>query len=139
MAVGYADILEALRDYEPRVLAYTDQLLNHFGETAGEPVNVTDWFNFYSFDIMGDLTWGKSFNMLRDGVKHYFMTSLHEDMKNLGLFSHMLWLFPIVKITPVLNYEHKRFWDWLRTQVAERKKVHLALPFPHTQFSDGNR
>ena len=72
---------------------------------------------------MGDLAWGKSFNMLKDGVKHYFMKSLHSDMANIGLFSHSLWLFPIFKVTPVLNYEHKRFWKWVNAQVAERRAV----------------
>lgn len=67
------DIEIALRDYEPRVINYTDQLLCQIQATAGRPINVTDWFNFYSFDVMGDLAFGKSFNMLKDGVKHYFV------------------------------------------------------------------
>jgi cytochrome P450 len=120
--------LKALREYEPRVTAYTDQLLSHFSKSEGKPVNVTDWFNFYSFDVMGDLAWGKSFGMLQHGEKHYFMKSLHADMKNIGLFSHLLWLFPIVKALPILNYEHKRFWKWVHAQVNERKQVRRPLP-----------
>jgi len=98
-------------------------LLAHIEKTKGQSVNVTDWFNFYSFDVMGDLAFGKSFGMLKEGIKHYFMTSLHADMTNIGIFSHMLWLFPLFKVTPVLNYEHKRFWKWVYAQVEERKKV----------------
>ena len=58
---------------------YTNQLLARIEATKGSPINMSDWFNFYSFDVMGDLAFGKSFNMLRDGVKHYFMTCLHAD------------------------------------------------------------
>ncbi|KAH7009562.1 benzoate 4-monooxygenase cytochrome P450 [Ilyonectria destructans] len=119
---------KALRDYEPRVVDYTDQLLAHFKASEGRPINVTDWFNFYSFDVMGDLAWGKSFNMLQDGVKHYFMKSLHADMTSIGLFSHALWLFPIFKVTPFLNYEHKRFWKWVNAQVAERRAMTPSRP-----------
>jgi cytochrome P450 len=113
----------ALRDYEPRVTAYTDQLLDHFKQTEGKPVNVTDWFNFYSFDVMGDLAWGKSFGMLQAGVKHYFMNALHASMTNVGLFSHLVWLVPLFKATPILNRDDLVFWDWVNTQVKERKKV----------------
>ncbi|KAF8851331.1 averantin oxidoreductase [Acephala macrosclerotiorum] len=119
---------KALRDYEPRVTSYTTQLLSHLSTTANKPVNVTDWFNFYSFDVMGDLAWGKSFNMLRDGTKHYFMKSLHADMTNIGLFSHLVWLFPLFKATPGLNYEHIRFQNWTKAQVAERRANKPNVP-----------
>lgn len=118
----------ALRDYEPRVIRHANNLLEHLARTEGHPVNVSDWFNFFSFDVMGDLAWGKSFNMLRDGIKHYFMVVLHADMTNIGLFSHMLWLFPIFKATPILNAEHRRFWDWLKVQVSERRQKEPELP-----------
>jgi hypothetical protein len=87
---------------------------------------MTTWFNFYSFDVMGDMAFGKSFNMLRDGVKHYFMIALHANMVNIGLFSHMLYLFPIFKNTPILNYEHKKNEAWIIDQVEARKKVSIS-------------
>ncbi|PYH91424.1 cytochrome p450 monooxygenase [Aspergillus ellipticus CBS 707.79] len=114
---------KALRDYEPRVAHYTDQLLAHLEETKGKPINMSDWFSFYSFDVMGDLAFGKSFDMLQTGVKHYFMNSLHADMTNVGVLGHLPWIFPIFKVTPGLNYEHKRFWEWVDKQVEERKKT----------------
>ncbi|PYI12717.1 benzoate 4-monooxygenase cytochrome P450 [Aspergillus sclerotiicarbonarius CBS 121057] len=119
---------KSLRDYEPRVARYTDQLLAHLEETKGQPINVSDWFNFYSFDVMGDLAFGKSFNMLQNGVKHYFMTSLHADMTNVGVLGRLPWLFPIFKATPVVNYEHKRFWEWVDKQVDDRKKTTPEKP-----------
>jgi hypothetical protein len=38
--------------------------------TIGKPMNVTKWFKFYSFDVMGDLAFGKSYKMLESGQKH---------------------------------------------------------------------
>ncbi|PWY70995.1 benzoate 4-monooxygenase cytochrome P450 [Aspergillus heteromorphus CBS 117.55] len=119
---------KALRDYEPRVARYADQLLAHIDETQGKPINVSDWFSFYSFDVLGDLAFGKSFDMLQTGTKHYFMTSLHADMTNVGVLGHLPWIFPIFKATPVLNYEHKRFWRWVDEQVEGRKKITPAQP-----------
>jgi len=109
------------------VTSYTAQLLDKIASSEGKPINATDWFNFYSFDLMGDLGWSKSFGMLRNGVKHYFMKSLHDDMTHVGLLSHVVWLFPFFKSTPVLNATHLKFWGWVNAQVSERRKVSLTL------------
>lgn len=105
------------------MIEYTDQLLAQLKKLEDKPANVTDWFNFYSFDVMGDLAWGKSFGMLRDGVKHYFMNSLHASMINVGVLSHLMWFFPLFKALPILNYEYNMFWKWVTAQVEERKEV----------------
>ncbi|KAH7014166.1 cytochrome P450 [Microdochium trichocladiopsis] len=109
------------KDYEPRVTNYTSQLLGKIARSEGKPLNVSDWFNFYSFDVMGDLAWGKSFGMLRDGIKHYFMKSLHADMTSVGIFTHLVWLFPIFKATPILNATHLEFWGWVNSQMKPEK------------------
>lgn len=118
----------ALRDYEPRVTGYTDELMVQLEKMEGTPVNVSDWFNFYSFDVMGDLAWAKSFGMVKGGIKHYFMNALHANMKSFGFFSHMLWLFPIFTATPILNADFHRFWNWVIAQVNARREV--LFPFP---------
>ncbi|KAJ4248829.1 hypothetical protein NW762_012667 [Fusarium torreyae] len=113
---------KALRDYEPRVTQYTSQLLDRLSELQGTPINASEWFNFYSFDVMGDLAFGKSFDMLRGGVKHYFMISLHESMKMVGYVAHMTWIFPFLKMIPAVDAETKKFWAWCESQVQERSK-----------------
>lgn len=103
----------ALRDYEPRVAHYTDQLIAAIERSLGKPMNVTDWFNYYSFDIMGDLSFGKSFNMLVDGKAAYILKQLHSDMKSIGLFSRLTWLFPFFKRIPGLNADYLNHWSWI--------------------------
>ncbi|KAM5344051.1 hypothetical protein ACJ41O_012588 [Fusarium nematophilum] len=119
---------QALRDYEPRVTRYTSQLLAQLSSLDGTPVNAADWFNFYSFDVMGDLAFGKSFNMLRDGVKHYFMKALHDSMTLNGYLSHVSWIYPFVKLIPAVNAENLRFWTWCEKQVEERSKIKPEKP-----------
>lgn len=116
-------MLLALRDYEPRVAKYTDQLLARLEKTKGTSIDMTTWFNFYTFDVMGDMAFGKPFNMLRDGVKHYFMKTLHQSTATIATFSRMLYLFPLFKNTPILNFEQKRMEAWVKDQVEARKKV----------------
>ncbi|KAL2826293.1 cytochrome P450 [Aspergillus cavernicola] len=113
---------KALRDYEPRVSHYTEQLLAAIGERVGGPMDMASWFNYYSLDVMGDLSFGKPFNMLIDGQDTYFSKQQHADMKTIGLFSHLTWLFPFFKRIPVVNAEYVRFWGWVGEQVEERIK-----------------
>lgn len=106
-------------------------------------MDVSRWFNYYSFDVMGDLSFGKSFDMLVDGKDAYILKQLHADMKNVGLFSHLTWLFPFFKRIPVLNTDYLRFWSWVDKRVEERIQVsHIPLEEPwekKKQFLTNNR
>ncbi|KAH8734278.1 benzoate 4-monooxygenase cytochrome P450 [Ilyonectria robusta] len=120
--------VKALRDYEPRVVKYTSQLLGRIEETQGIPLDASQWFNFYSFDLMSDLAFGKSFNMLRDGVGHRFMKLVHKHMVLAGVFSHLIWMFPLFRAMPLANREDIDFQDWLIQQVQHREKNRPDVP-----------
>lgn len=91
--------------------------------SKGEPLDVATLFNFYSFDVMGDLAFGKGFDMLKEGVVHYYMESVHANMLAVSAFSHLVWIFPLLKAIPGLNGEHLRFQAWLEEQVRLRRQV----------------
>lgn len=59
----------ALRDYESRVLGHADTLVRQLQARSGQEVDASLWFNFYSFDVMGDLAFGSSFDVLASGKK----------------------------------------------------------------------
>ncbi|KAF2757755.1 benzoate 4-monooxygenase cytochrome P450 [Pseudovirgaria hyperparasitica] len=118
----------ALRHYEPRVVKYTNQLLSQIEKHAGKPMNMSDWFNFYSFDIMGDLAFGAQFDMLKDGVKHYFMVALHGFVKAVGILSYAIWIIPVFRLMPVLNAEDQKFWKWVGQQIDKRRQTRLERP-----------
>ncbi|KAL3442746.1 cytochrome P450 monooxygenase [Aspergillus insuetus] len=118
----------ALRDYEPRVSHYTNQLIDAIGKNVGRPMNMAKWFNYYSFDVMGDMAFGKPFDMLIDGKDTYFSLQLHEDMKAIGLFSHLTWLFPFFKRVPLVNADYLKFWAWVGEQVDRRIKNPPKIP-----------
>ncbi|KAE8375424.1 cytochrome P450 [Aspergillus bertholletiae] len=113
---------KALRDYEPRVSSYIVQLLEAVRKNVGNPMDMAKWFNYYSFDVMGDLSFGKPFDMLVGGQDTYFSKQVHADMKSVGLFSHLTWLFPFFKRIPILNAEFIKFWNWIEGRVEERIK-----------------
>lgn len=118
----------ALKSYEPRVSIYTDKLLQRVEANLGMPFDASLWFNFYSFDVMGDLSFGKSFNMLGNGIVHYYMKSLHDFMQLLGAIGHVMWVFQIFKRTPLVNAEEKKSKAWVQKQVTERMQNDPEYP-----------
>jgi len=75
----------ALRGYERRIETHGDELVRQIGAFSSGGVDVSKWFNLYSFDVMGDLAFGKSFGMLQSGEEHYAVKLLQEGMEPMGL------------------------------------------------------
>lgn len=123
---------KALRNYEPRVAHYTDKLLarveSHVEDGKKRPLNASLWFNFYSFDVMGDLSLGESFGMLDRGESHFAMRTLHGFMFMLGIFSHVMWAFRIIGNLPIVGAENVRFKAWVAEQVKKRIENPPEIP-----------
>lgn len=66
----------ALKSQEAVIQSYVMLLMIRFQEMAvsegpkGGVVNVSDWFNYLTFDIVGDLGFGESFNCLKNSESH---------------------------------------------------------------------
>ncbi|KAL2783866.1 benzoate 4-monooxygenase cytochrome P450 [Aspergillus keveii] len=121
---------KALREYSPRVRQHAIRLHEVIEQSINnsQPLDVTQWFNYYSFDVMGDLAFGKSFNMLAGGGDHYFVSMIHENMRYVGHLGPLVWLFPLFSRIPVLNWEILRFWRFVAGQIAERRKNPPSSP-----------
>jgi hypothetical protein len=76
---------KALRGYEKRIEPYVDELMSKIQEFKGKPVDVGKWFNFFGYDAMGDLAFGKDFGMLSSGEEHFAINLLNEGMQPMAL------------------------------------------------------
>ncbi|KAL4934942.1 hypothetical protein BDV06DRAFT_217788 [Aspergillus oleicola] len=108
----------ALRDYSHRVQKHATRLLEVFDRDLGQPINITRWLNYYSFDIMGDLAFGKSFDMLVDGRDHYLLSVMHDNMKAFALIGPLIWAFPLLVRIPFLNSASEHFWKFVGDQIS---------------------
>lgn len=54
----------SIRGYEKRMTPYRSLLLQAIERSRERPMDMTKWFNLYTFDVMGDLAFGSSFRML---------------------------------------------------------------------------
>ncbi|KAJ4026558.1 hypothetical protein NW752_001508 [Fusarium irregulare] len=119
---------KALRDYEPRVVKYTKQLTEQIAKTSGKPMNVSAWINFYTFDIVGDLAFGTSFDYLVKGKRDKFLEDSHESQALMGAFRQVTWLFAVFKETPFLNNSWLSFQSWLKEKVEIRRNNKPSQP-----------
>ncbi|KAJ1327028.1 cytochrome P450 family 628 [Microdochium nivale] len=120
--------LKAMKNYEVRVSSYTAQLMERLEESKGTVIDATLWFSFYSFDVMGDLAFGRSFGMLKEGTVHPFMKLTRSHMLMAGSLSHLVWILPLLKKIPLLNRENIKFREWLRQQVIWRQQNTPDVP-----------
>ena len=119
---------KALTYYEERVMEYAETLEARVAELSrrGEPVDVSKWFYWFTFDVMGEFAFAKSFGMLRDEKWHFAVVMLRKAMGLLGPLSPVPWLAQIgFYIAPWMWVV--RDWlamlVWCRDRMGERIKV----------------
>ena len=113
---------KALRGYEERTKKYCNQLLSRIQGFDGQPVNVSKWFNLYTFDVMGDLAFGTSFKMLETSEEHWAIKLLNEGMEPLS-WMFPLWFLRLMTAVPGLMRDFWRFLDYGAKRVEERMNV----------------
>ncbi|KAK4034826.1 cytochrome P450 monooxygenase [Parachaetomium inaequale] len=129
------------KGYDPRITKAINQLLDAIDRNKGQPFDVSQWFSFFAFDVMEDLAFNKSSNMVANGKEAYVFKTIRLDMFNIALFTHLPWLLPFLKRTPVLNWNYLEFLGWIQKLVDERKLKEPDQPdifsFILTAFNKG--
>ena len=100
---------KSLRGYEERIWKYTSKLIVQIEAFDGQPINVSKWFNLYTFDIMGDLAFGESFQMLEAGKDHWAIKLLN------GGVEPFKWLFPtwFFRLLTAIPGATRDYWNFI--------------------------
>lgn len=98
-APGFSD--KALREYEEKVQVFNDKLVQRVKEHQGGKINWTRWANLYSFDVMGQLSFGKDYGMLDSGERHWALDLLTEGMSTAPP-KPPIWMFRLLIAIPGL-------------------------------------
>ncbi|KAI0528278.1 cytochrome P450 [Xylaria bambusicola] len=104
-----------LRDYEERMIQYRARLIKVLEESAGQSLDMTRWFANYSFDVMGELAFGRSFDMLETSVEHETIKLLTAGSAALGSKLPM-WFFRIMIGIPGAA---SSWWSFLEYCIAQ--------------------
>lgn len=119
---------KALLQYQDRIVEYAEQLERHIAVAAstGEPVNVSSWFYWFSFDVMGEFAFARSFEMLQNEKWHEAVILLRRAMTLLGPLSPVPWLAQIgFSLIPGLWVV--RDWYTMMAWCKERMMERIAM------------
>jgi len=112
----------ALRGYEERIRTFQEKLVSQLTASGGRPTNLTHWFNLYSFDVMGDLAFAKSFNMLETTRNHWAVQLLEDGIKPLS-WMLPIWIFRVAMSVPILSKSWWKFQNFAKESLETRIKV----------------
>lgn len=114
----------SLKDYEPRIESHISRLIQQLRrKPTEEGVNVSLWFNYFTFDVMGDVGFGQGFSMIEKGKRLDVLRILENGQKGLGVFGVVPWLFMMLTRIPNISKEHDVFVRWCEQQILDRKSV----------------
>ncbi|KAI1288550.1 cytochrome P450 monooxygenase-like protein [Xylaria venustula] len=114
---------KALRSYDSRVVKYADQFIAQMQRRVGQAVNITNWLEWYAFDVMGDLAFGRSFKALEKGQSHIYIDTMHETSTlPLGCLGTLPWV--IQTMTALIPARLNPFMTLVRysTECIEERK-----------------
>lgn len=110
---------KAIRSFEPRIAMYNEALMIRLSQAAGQPVDAAKLANYYSYDVMGELAFGKDFGMLKSGEERFAIDLLDEAMDIHG-FKFPTWLFRILIFTPGLMGIYWKFIKYCDNQLSAK-------------------
>jgi cytochrome P450 len=132
---------KTLRDQEPVIERYADLAMRQFRamaiapETDGKGVvlNMVDWLNFFTIDVIGDLGFGESFGCLQDSAYHPWVKTLHNFLKAM-VFAAATRFYPSVEalfmaMLPQSILElQKRHTEFANERVRRRLNLETSRP-----------
>lgn len=89
-----------MRNYEVQVKAYADQLEQLIAQSEGQLVVANQYFQWFGFDVMGQVAFSKDFNMLRGAQWHSAIKVFRDGLAILGPLTPVPWLMRIGSDTP---------------------------------------
>ncbi|KAI1113575.1 cytochrome P450 [Nemania sp. NC0429] len=99
-----------LQDYDQRINRYRTLLVKKIEDSGGRPLDVTELFKLYSFDVMGDLAFSRSFEMLETSKEHDAIKLLNSGLFAIGL-KFPMWFFRLMISIPGAA---KDWWGFMR-------------------------
>jgi cytochrome P450 len=85
-----------MREQESLIQMYVDTLIDRVRDRADQTIDLGQWYNFTTFDIIGDLVFGESFHCLESGQYNPWIAHIFASGR-LGTVMQALAFVPILK------------------------------------------
>ncbi|KAJ5817055.1 hypothetical protein N7447_009288 [Penicillium robsamsonii] len=119
---------KALTEYDGRIAEYSDLLCRQIADLNGKSFNATRWFKYYAWDVMGELGFGKGFEMLENEKNRHVPELLEEGMAHIAQLQVVPWLVILLHKLPFAAKGPKQFATFFTEQAMRRVKEPPAKP-----------
>lgn len=110
------------QDYDQRINRYRTLFVKEIEDSNGRPLDVTELFKLYGFDVMGDLAFGRSFQMLETSKEHDAIKLLNSGLFALG-FKLPIWFFRLMVSIPGAAKDWWGFMGYCTSQLDKNLQV----------------
>ncbi|KAH7346072.1 cytochrome P450 [Pyrenochaeta sp. MPI-SDFR-AT-0127] len=120
---------KSLREQAPVIESYVDLFISRLSSLASSQkgtnkvVDFEKWFNFLTFDISGDLSFGESFDCLKNGKAHPWVEIAQDFGKGLALIASVNLYPPVDKLLQHI----------IPKRILQRSKDHRMISFAKAQ------
>ncbi|KAJ0365207.1 hypothetical protein COL26b_012198 [Colletotrichum chrysophilum] len=104
-ALAHGFSAQTMLAQQPIIKQYVDKLFEKLRETSqggSRPVDVERWFNFTTFDVIGDLAFGEPFGCLENETYHPWVDIIFKSIKNIAFLTssrRLSWVGPLLMMT----------------------------------------
>ncbi|OJD14471.1 hypothetical protein AJ78_05182 [Emergomyces pasteurianus Ep9510] len=128
---GFSD--KSMREQEPLITQHIDLLVKRFYELGGggsKSFNLIEWFNYATFDIIGDLTFGESFGCVENAYFHPFVKLMLTSGKVTAVMQCAAFFPPLARLILSLIPKSvmKRQANVAKEKLIRRMKVEKGRP-----------
>ena len=141
----------AIAEQEPLVMSYVALLIGQLGNQAtqepGQRIELTKWYNFITFDIIGDLCMGEPFNTLQEGRYHPWIFEIFRGLKFVGIF-RLIQVYPLIRVlwtiflatSPHIANAQKAHFEYTAAKIKKRierkteRKDFITYVLEHCSF-----
>lgn len=113
----------SLQKQAQMIEGYADLFIQQMRSFSNKTVDMTQWFNFFTFDVAGDLSFGESFKCLEEKQAHPWVQIAQDFGKGVALIASLNFYWPL---NVLLQY-------FIPKEFVERNKLHRQMSAQRAQ------
>jgi cytochrome P450 len=135
--LGPAFSAQSMFEQEPLIRKYIDLLITKLKERSQGgvvPLNVVEWYNWTTFDIIGDLAFGEPFGCLSNASYHPWVAMIFAMVKQATILTQVLYVWPSVRFWlrvfagKAIDETIREHQSLVKEKVAQRKELGTSRP-----------
>ncbi|KAK7991067.1 cytochrome P450 [Apiospora arundinis] len=147
LAHGFSE--RSMRAQEPIIGGYVDLLIHRLREncsdgsfpnataTTPKPVNMREWLNWCTFDVIGDLGFGSPFGCLEQGSYHPWVAMITQTIRFTGVVNALMNIGASPLVQAISKYGGMRSRDEHQKLTREKLMQRMELGAERPDFLEG--